>query len=300
MRPFLRVCQDKRGVFDVREAIKKSTVLIEALPYIKKFFEKTIVIKYGGAAVDEKGIERSILEDIVFMNYAGMRPILVHGGGPLISKMMKRSGVEPKFVHGRRVTDGPTIQIIDKALGVINKNIVRTLRDIGTKAFGLSGRENNLIRVKKIKSKPDLGYVGEVTSVDTTVVKRLIEDNIIPVIYPLGVGRNGNLYNVNADDVASEIAVALKAEKFVLLTNVRGIMKDKKDPDTLYHTLKAGEVKSLIRKKVIDLGMIPKAQACINAITGGVKKAHILDASIKHALLLEIFTDKGIGTEIVK
>ncbi len=284
----------------MREAIKKSTVLIEALPYIKKFFEKTIVIKYGGAAVDEKGIERGILEDIVFMNYAGMRPILVHGGGPLISKMMKLSGVEPKFVQGRRVTDASTINIIDKALGIINKNIVKRLRDIGTKAFGLSGRENNLIRVKKIKSKPDLGYVGEVTSVDTTVVKRLIEDNIIPVIYPLGVGRDGNLYNVNADDVASEIAMALKAEKFVLLTNVRGIMKDKKDPHTLYHTLRTKDVKRLIRKKVIDSGMIPKAEACINAIAGGVKKAHILDASIPHALLLEIFTDKGIGTEILK
>lgn len=284
----------------MKEAIKKSEVLIEALPYIKKFFEKVVVIKYGGAAVDEKGIDSFVLEDIVFMNYAGMKPVLVHGGGPLISKFMKRAGIEPVFIGGRRFTDRESIYIIDKALNIINQQIVKTLKFLGTKAFGLSGRENNLIKVKKLKTKIDLGFVGAVTSVDTTVVRRLMEDNIIPVIYPLGMGRDRNLYNVNADDVASEIAIALKAEKFVLLTNVRGIMKDKKDPSTLYNTLKAGEVPTLIKKKVIDSGMIPKAIACVNAIKGGVKKAHILDAGIPHALLLEIFTDKGIGTEIVR
>ena len=284
----------------MKEAIKKSKVLIEALPYIKKFFEKVVVIKYGGAAVDEKGIDSSVLEDIVFMNYAGMRPILVHGGGPLISRFMKKAGIEPKFICGRRVTDRESIYIIDKALHLINQQIVNTLKGLGTKAFGLSGKENNLIKVKKIKTKPDIGFVGEVTSVDTTIVKQLMEDNIIPVIYPLGIGRDRNLYNVNADDVASEIAVALKAEKFVLLTNVRGIMKDKKDPSTLYNTLNVGGVNNLIKKKVIDAGMIPKAMSCVNAIKGGVKKAHILDASIPHALLLEMFTDKGIGTEIIK
>lgn len=284
----------------MKEAIKKSEVLIEALPYIKKFFKKVVVIKYGGAAVDENGIDKSVLEDIVFMNYAGMRPILVHGGGPLISKFMKKAGLEPKFIAGRRVTDRESIYIIDKALHLINQQIVKTLKEMGTKAFGFSGRENGLIKVKKLKGEVDLGFVGEVTSVDTTVVKQLVEDNIIPVIYPLGVGRDRNLYNVNADDVASEIAVAMKAEKFVLLTNVRGIMKDKDDPSTLYKTLKVVEVNRLIKNKVIASGMIPKACACVNAISGGVKKAHILDASIPHALLLEIFTDKGIGTEIVK
>ncbi len=284
----------------MKEAIKKSEVLIEALPYIKKFFEKVVVIKYGGAAVDEKGIEKRVLEDIIFMNYAGMRPIIVHGGGPLISRMMKKAGMEPRFVGGRRVTDKETVHIIDRALYTINQKIVHTLRGMGTKASGMSGRENGLIRVKKMKGDVDLGFVGEVTSVDTTVVKRLIEDNIIPVIYPLGTGRDGNVYNVNADDVASEIAMALKAEKFVLLTNIMGIMKDKKDPSTLYHTLKAQEVDKLIKTKVIDSGMIPKARACVSAIRGGVKKSHILDAGIPHALLLEIFTDQGIGTEIVR
>ncbi|MDP3730456.1 MAG: acetylglutamate kinase [Candidatus Omnitrophota bacterium] len=284
----------------MKAAIKKSEVLIEALPYIRKFFEKTIVIKYGGSAVEEKGIEKGILEDVIFMNYAGMRPILVHGGGPYISKMMKKAGLEPKFIQGRRVTDTQTVHIIDKALGTINRKIVKALKDMGAQAFGMSGRENGLIRVKKMKLEYDLGFVGEVTAVDTTVVKRLIKDNIIPVIYPLGVGRDGNIYNVNADDVASEIAMALKAEKFVLLTNVNGIMKDKSDPKTLYRTIRAAEVERLIKKSIIDSGMIPKARACINATKGGVKKAHMLNASIPHALLLEIFTDKGIGTEIVK
>ncbi len=284
----------------MKDAIKKSDVLIEALPYIKKFFRKVVVIKYGGAAVDEKGIDNGILEDIMFMSCAGMRPVLVHGGGPLISRMMKAKGVEPKFIHGRRVTDIQALHIIDRALHIVNRKIVGALKGMGAKTFGLSGRENNLIRVKKIKTEAALGFVGEVTSVDTTVVKRLIEDNIIPVVYPLGLGRDRNLYNVNADDVASEIAIALKAEKFVLLTNVRGIMKDRHNPNTLYHTLKVDDVGKLIRKKVIDSGMIPKAKACVNAIKFGVKKAHILDASIPHALLLEIFTDKGIGTEIVR
>jgi len=284
----------------MKEAIKKSEVLIEALPYIKKFFKKVVVIKYGGAAVDENGIDRSVLEDIVFMNYAGMKPILIHGGGPLISKFMKKAGIEPRFIAGRRVTDRETIYIIDKALHSINQQIVKTLKDLGTKAFGLSGRENGLIKVKKMKTEVDLGFVGEVTSVDATVVRQLIEDNIIPVIYPLGIGRDRNLYNVNADDVASEIAVSLKAEKFVLLTNVRGIMKDKDDPSTLYKTLTVSGINRLIKNKTVNAGMIPKALSCVNAIRGGVKKAHILDAGVPHALLLEMFTDRGIGTEIVK
>ena len=284
----------------MKEAIRKSEVLIEALPYIRKFFGKTVVIKYGGAAVEEKGIEKGILEDIIFMNYAGMRPILVHGGGPFISRMMKRAGVEPRFIGGRRVTDGESIHIIDRALHTINRKIVTALKGMGARAFGLSGKENGLIRVKKIRSEPDLGFVGEVTSVDTTVVKRLVKDNIIPVIYPLGLGRDGETYNVNADDVASEIAIAMNAEKFVLLTNVNGIMKDKHDPKTLYRTVTTAEIERLIAKKIVDAGMIPKARACATATRGGVKKSHILNASIPHALLLEIFTDTGIGTEIVK
>jgi acetylglutamate kinase len=284
----------------MKEAIKKSEVLIEALPHIKKFFEKTIVIKYGGSSVDEKGLDPAILEDIMFMNYAGMRPVIVHGGGPYISKMMKKAGIEPRFIGGRRYTDDKSLAIIERALGTINGKIVNALKGMGAKAFGMSGRENGLIRVKKIQGSADLGYVGEVTSVDTTVVRRLIRDNIIPVIYPLGMGRDHHVYNVNADDVASEIAIALNAEKFVLLTNVRGVLRDRKDPESLYNTITATDAGKLIKRKVIEGGMIPKTLSCINAIKGGVKKAHILDAGIPHALLLEIFTDKGIGTEVVK
>jgi len=300
LRPVEEVRGHKRGVSNLKEAIKKSDVLIEALPYIRKFFEKVIVIKYGGSAVDERGMDRAILEDIMFMNYAGMNPVVVHGGGPLISKMMRKAELEPKFINGRRVTDTHTIHIIDRALHAINKKIVGTLREMGAKAFGLSGKENNLIRVKKMAVDYDLGFVGEVTSVDTTVIRRLLEDNIIPVVYPLGVGRDGNIYNVNADDVASELAIALNAEKFVLLTNVRGIMRNKRSVKTLYNTLNISRIGGLINRSVIDSGMIPKALACVNAIRGGVKKAHILDASIPHALLLEIFTDKGIGTEVIR
>lgn len=284
----------------MKEAIRKSSVLIEALPYIKKFYGKIVVIKYGGAAVDANGIDRGILEDVMFMNYAGMHPVVVHGGGPFISRTMKKAGLEPKFINGRRYTDLDTIRIIDKALHTINRKIVAELKGMGARAFGLSGAENELIKVRKLASAQDLGFVGEVTSVDTTVVKRLLSDNLIPVIYPLGHSRGGELYNVNADDVASAIAAKLKAEKFVLLTNVMGIMKDKDDPKTLFNTLNYAQVSRLIEDKTIDSGMIPKANACIRALRGGVKKAHILDASIQHAMLLEIFTDQGIGTEIVK
>jgi len=285
---------------EMKEAIKKSGILIEALPYIKEFFEKIVVIKYGGSAVEEKGIDSGILQDIVFMNYAGMRPVLVHGGGAMISRAMKKAGKEPKFVMGFRVTDRETVSIIDTVLKSLNRMIVKKVREIGGKAFGLSGKENDMVRVRKLKTDLDLGFVGETTSIDTTVLKRLIEADIIPVIYPMGIGRDGNLYNVNADDVASKVAVALKAEKFVLLTNVRGILHDRKDPDSIYQTVSVDEIKGLIRKGVVGGGMIPKADACAKAVKGGVKKAHILDASIPHALLLEMFTDKGIGTEIVR
>jgi acetylglutamate kinase len=213
---------------------------------------------------------------------------------------MRKAGKESRFIHGFRVTDRETVHIVDRALKKINAKVVKAMSGAGAKAFGLSGKDNGLIKVRRIKEPPGLGFVGEVTSIDTTVVKHLLDSGYIPVIYPLGVGRDGNLYNVNADDAASELAVALRAEKFVLLTNVRGVLREKDDPASLYHTLTAADIKRLIKKKVIDKGMIPKVKACVNAIKGGVKKAHMLDAGIPHALLLEIFTDEGIGTEIVK
>ena len=304
MRFVETICRDKFALYDItsimEEAIKKSTVLIEALPYIKKFFGKVFVIKFGGSALSDENTRRSVLEDIVFMNYAGMKPVLVHGGGPYISMKMKEVRKKPKFVDGLRVTDKKTMEIVDSALSELNGILVEEIKKHGAETFGLSGKENKLITAKKIEHKEDIGFAGTVDSVDTTVMERLIETNIIPVISPVAMGSDGELYNVNADEAASNIAVTLKAEKLFILTNVRGIMKEKGNLDTLYGSLSLSDVEALLKKKIIAEGMIPKTKACTDALHGKVRKAHIIDSSIPHALLLEIFTDKGIGTEIIK
>lgn len=284
----------------MEEAIKKSTVLIEALPYIKKFFQKVFVIKFGGSTLSDPFTRRTVLEDIVFMHYAGMKPVLIHGGGPFISEKMKESRKKAKFIDGLRVTDKRTMEIVDDALTELNGILVEEIKKLGAEAFGLSGKENKLIQAKKIEHKEDIGFAGTVESIDTTVVERLIETNIIPVISPVGIGANGDLYNINADEAASRIATALKAEKIFVLTNVRGIMKEKGDLGTLYSSLSLADVDILTQKGIVTEGMIPKTKACIRALENKVKKAHIIDSNIPHALLLEIFTDKGIGTEIIK
>jgi acetylglutamate kinase len=284
----------------MEDAIKKSSILIEALPYIKKFFNKVFVIKFGGSALSDEKTRRSVLEDIVFMNYAGMNPVLVHGGGPFINTRMKGAHKKPRFIDGLRVTDKRTMEIVDTALMELNGILVEEIKKLGAEAFGLSGKENKLITAKKIPHKEGIGFVGTVESIDTTVLERLIETNIVPVISPVALGDNNELYNVNADEAASHLATALKAEKFFVLTNVRGIMKDKDNPDTLYPSLSLADAELLAKKKIIAEGMIPKTTACISALEGKVKKAHIIDSSLPHALLLEIFTDKGIGTEIIK
>lgn len=284
----------------MEEAIKKSAVLIEALPYIKKFFNKIFVIKFGGSSLGEEGIRNGVLEDVVFMNYAGMRPVIVHGGGPFIDEKLKEARKRPKFVNGLRVTDKRTMEIVDIALSELNNIIVNEIKTLGAEAFGLSGKENKLLLADKIEHTEDVGFVGKVSSVDTTVLERLIETNIIPVVSPVALGKDGGLYNVNADEAASHIAVALRAEKLFILTNIRGIMRDMNDEGTLYNSLSIEDIKILIEKGIVSSGMIPKTSACINALEGKVKKAHIIDSRIPHALLLEIFTDKGIGTEIIK
>ena len=284
----------------MEEAIRKSKVLIEALPYIKKFFNKIFVIKFGGSALSDEGVRKSVLEDIVFLKYAGMKPILVHGGGPFISQKMKEAKKKPKFVDGLRVTDKKTMEIVDNALGELNTMMVEEIKVLGAEAFGLSGKENKLITAKKVKHKEDIGFAGTVHSIDTTVLERLIEANIIPVISPVALGDDNELYNVNADEAASNLAFAFKAEKFFVLTNVRGIMKEKDNLETLYRSLSISDVDTLCKKGIIETGMIPKTKACIKALEGKVKKAHIIDGNLPHALLLEIFTDKGIGTEIIK
>jgi acetylglutamate kinase len=283
----------------VQNAIKKSEVLIEALPYIKRFFNKIIVIKYGGSSLHDKAIRTRVLEDLVFMRYAGMRPVLVHGGGPNISKRLEEANIEVKFIEGLRVTCEKSMGVVDTVLMEINKDLVDEINALGGEAFGLSGKENNMIQTVQKKTAAHLGYVGSVVGIDTTILKRLVETNIIPVICPVGKGKDNKLYNVNADEAAAGVAVALEAEKLVVMTNVRGVMKDKNDPVSLFHSLTRDSVQMLIEQGTISGGMLPKVKACITAIDGSVRKAHILDATLNHALLLEMFTDKGIGTEII-
>ncbi|MDD5439474.1 MAG: acetylglutamate kinase [Candidatus Omnitrophica bacterium] len=285
----------------MEEAIKKSEVLIEALPYIKKFFKKNIVIKFGGSSLGDAKVRRTVLEDIVFMNFAGMNPVLVHGGGPFINDKMKALGKTYTFVKGLRVTDEETMTIVDQALEELNHTLVTEIKAVGAEAFGLSGKENELlVAQKKMQGNHDIGYVGNVAALDTTVLDRLLETNIIPVISPVGMGRDGKLYNINADEAAARIAVAIKAEKIIVLTNVDGVLFEKNEKMRLLESLSLDDIKFLIEKGIVTGGMIPKVQACIEALEGKVKKAHIISARLPHAMLLEIFTDKGIGTEIVK
>jgi acetylglutamate kinase len=282
----------------MQEAIRKSEILIEALPYIKKFFNKVVVIKFGGSSLHDEKLRGMVLQDIVFMRYAGMKPVLVHGGGPNINRRLTESNIETKFVDGLRVTCEKSMGVVDSVLVEINEDLVVEINEMGGESFGLSGKENNMIQAVKRKG-PDLGYVGSVESIDTTILNRLIDTNIIPVICPVGKGKDNKLYNINADEAASNLAIALNAEKFVVLTNVRGVMRDKNDPESLFHSLTMETADHLIRTGVIQGGMVPKITACLHALSGGVRKSHIVDANLTHALLLEMFTDTGIGTEIV-
>lgn len=282
----------------MEEAIKKSEVLIEALPYIKKFYNKVVVIKFGGSMLHDKTVRNMVLQDIVFMRYAGMKPVLVHGGGPDITERLKEADIETKFVEGLRVTCERSMGVVDTVLSEVNADLVSEITDLGGEAFGLSGKENNMIQAVKREGE-DLGFVGTVKAVDTTVLDRLLETNIIPVICPVGKGSGKKLYNINADEVSSCLAVALDAEKFVTLTNVLGVMKKEDKEGTMFHSLTLESTDKLIETGVISGGMVPKVQACLRALRGGVRKSHIVDANLPHALLLEMFTDEGIGTEII-
>ncbi|MEK6646115.1 MAG: acetylglutamate kinase [Candidatus Firestonebacteria bacterium] len=285
----------------MEKLIEKAKVLIEALPYIKKFYGKTVVVKYGGKAMESSALKESIVIDIIFMKYVGMNPIIVHGGGPEISSFMEKLGNKPKFVNGFRVTDKNTMNIVEMVLvGKINKEIVNLINKNGGKAVGISGKDGNLIFVEKKKSKIDLGFVGEVKKINTEILNTLDGKGFIPVIAPLGTDKNNDTYNINADSAASEIAIALKAEKLVFLTDVRGILPSKNKFAIPISTLTVKDAVKLKKKNIIDGGMLPKVDACIKALQYGIKKTHIIDGRIMHALLLEIFTDKGIGTEIVK
>jgi len=283
----------------VKKAAQKVETLIEALPYIRRFFGKVVVVKYGGSAVEQDDLNNSILEDITFMSLVGIHPVVVHGAGPFITKRMEAAGMEVKFVSGIRVTDKKTLEIVTEALTEVNREVVRQLSELGNEAKGFVGHNGELIRAKKKQQAVDVGFVGDILGFDTRILHSLLKSRIIPVVAPLGVGEDGQLYNLNADTVAAELARAMQAEKFVLLTNVNGIMRDVNDPDSLLSTVTVGDVEVLKEQKVIQGGMIPKVDACVHAAAGGVAKTHIINAQVMHALLVEIYTDKGIGTEIV-
>ncbi len=294
-------------------SIAKANVLIEALPYIKAFAGKTVVVKYGGAAMSDEELKRSVVLDIILMRYVGMQPVVVHGGGPEISRAMELAGLKPTFVGGLRVTDQETMKIVDMVLvGQINQELVALINQQGGSAVGLSGKDAGLIRAKKarpVQTSPqpsdvvltgeqgvDLGFVGEVVGVNDRILRALERDGFTPVVAPTGVDESGVTYNINADLAAGEIAGALHAEKLVLLTDTDGIL----DADgKLIPTLTRDGIKRLIADGTISKGMLPKVQACLTALDGGVRKTHIINGTIPHALLLEIFTPEGVGTEII-
>jgi len=291
----------------MKDIFKKAEVLIEALPFIRNFYGKTFVIKYGGAAQVRQDLKDAFAQDVVLFNYIGIHPIIVHGGGPKISSIMEKMGKKPAFVQGQRVTDRETMDIVEMVLGgLINKEIVSLINCHGGKALGLSGKDGGLIKAKrkllrtsskKNKDKTiDLGLVGEVTGVDNQILISLQKEGFIPVISPIGVSQKGETLNINADSVAAFLASSLKAEKLILLTDVPGV-KDKKG--RIISTLTKQHIKKLINDGTIAGGMLPKVQACLKAIGSGVAKTHIIDGRVPHCLLLEIFTKKGIGSEIL-
>lgn len=283
----------------MEKLVEKASILIEALPYIKKFRGKEILIKYGGAAMTYDEVRENVLRDLVFMNYVGIKPILIHGGGKNITENLKKRGIATNFVNGLRVTDQATIEVVIDTLRELNQSIVSDLNRFGARAIGLSGHEAEILNVVKHTANGDVGYVGEVTSVNILPIRELTEFHMIPVIFPIGIDAKGEAYNVNADEAAAKIAVAMGVQKFMVLTNVQGIMRNPEDESSLISSIHVSEIQQLIDQKVITGGMIPKVKACMTAIEGGVQKAHIIDGRIKHSLLLEIFTDQGIGSEIV-
>jgi len=293
---------------NIQSSMERADILLEALPYIRRFYNKTIVIKYGGHAMVDQDLKDKFARDVVMMKYIGINPVVVHGGGPQIGGFLKKLGKESKFIQGMRVTDEETMNIVEMVLvGTVNKEIVGLINRHGGKAVGLSGKDGNLVEAEKYylndekaKNTPseiiDIGLVGKVKAVNAGLIVSLAANGFIPVIAPTGMGENGETYNINADIVAGEVAAALKAEKLLLLTDVAGVLDAGKN---LINTMTDQEALHLIDEGIVEGGMFPKVKCCLKALRGGVKKAHIVDGRLKHAILLEVFTDKGIGTEIV-
>lgn len=288
----------------------KAAILVEALPYIQEFYGKTVVVKYGGNAMINEELKEKVMQDVALMKYVGIQPVIVHGGGPEITGFLGKVGKETQFISGLRVTDAETVEIAEMVLdGKINSDIVTLLNRRGVSAVGLSGKDANLIRAKKklatvyegeASKKIDIGYVGQVETIDTRLLRDLIAHDYIPVIAPIGVGANGESYNINADDVAAEVAGALAAEKLLLLTDVEGVYKDYEDKSSFISTLAAADARRYIEDGTLTGGMIPKVEACLRALDAGAVKTHIIDGRLAHSIILEIFTSAGIGTQVVK
>lgn len=285
----------------MQKLIERANILAEALPYIHKLSGKTVVVKYGGNAMQSEEITKTILQDIALLKIVGVNPILVHGGGPDINVMLKTLDIPSKFHEGLRITDKQTMNVVQMVLcGKVNKDITSKLNCLGVKAVGLCGKDAELIKVRKKAAADgvDLGYVGEVTGINTRLLDMLTQDEYIPVIATVGVDENGEGYNINADTAAAEIAAALKAEKLIFLTDIDGIRKDEKDPSTLIPVLSAAEINDMVKTGAISGGMLPKVAACIKSVNMGIKRTHIINGTIPHPVMLEIFTDTGIGTMI--
>ena len=293
---------DHKEVFIIIEKTKQVKILVEALQFIKKFSGKTVIIKYGGSAMKNDELKKTFVEDIAFMNLVGINVIIVHGGGHFINTMLKKLNIEPEFFNGLRVTDEETMEVVEMVLaGSVNKGIVNDIQLQGVNALGLCGKDGDLLDAKKkIIEGKDLGFVGEVIKVKTSLLKDILKNSIIPVIAPIGKDNLGNTYNINADDVASAISKAINAEKLVFLTDVSGVLSNMNDQTTLISEMNVDQALSYIEDGIITNGMIPKVKCCVEAIRNGVNTVHIIDGRVEHSLLLEIFTPHGIGTMFVK
>ena len=285
---------------NMKELLQKAEVLIEALPYIQRFNRKIIVVKYGGSAMVDEELKKHVIQDVTLLKLVGFKPIIVHGGGKEISKWVGKVGMEPVFINGLRKTDEATMEIAEMVLNKVNKSLVTLVQELGVNAVGISGKDSGLLKVeKKYSNGEDIGFVGEITEVNPQILYDLLEKDFLPIICPVGMDAEYNSYNINADDAACAIAKAVKAEKLAFLTDIEGVYKDPKDKDTLISELRVSEARELIGDGFIGGGMLPKLNNCIDAIENGVSRVHILDGRIAHCLLLEIFTNRGIGTAIL-
>ena len=281
--------------------LDKAEVLIEALPYIQRFNRKLIVVKYGGSAMVDEQLKKTVIQDVVLLKLVGFKPIIVHGGGKEISRWVSKVGKEPQFINGLRVTDEETMELAEMVLNKVNKELVALVESLGVKAVGVSGKDGNLLKVeKKYSNGQDIGFVGNITEVNPKILSDLLEKDFLPIVCPVGMDENFQTYNINADDAACAIAKQMHAEKLAFLTDIEGVYRNPEDPSTLISKLFVKEARELINSGNVGGGMIPKLQNCVDAIEGGVSRVHILDGRIKHCLLLEIFTDKGIGTAILR